>query len=393
MAETTLVLSRRVPGAERLAWARAIVGRMNTEAKGGSSVPRNQAEVYAKEAIYIHDEPRRELKLQAIGIGGLAITAIPNEVFAITGLKIKMQSPFDATMNIELANGSEGYIPPPEQHRLGGYTTWPARTAGLEVEAEPRIVAGIVSLLEQVAGKPRRADRRRHSAYSMAILASEPFAYWPLDDIKGNIAVDWSKNGRSASYEGGFALYLPGVILARALTGGSINRAVHLAGGHLKTAIEGLGDSFTVELWFWNGLPPDNRPITGLLLSCGGPQAKDPTWLDLGIGGRSAGPGRLYLSSGSKIIVSPAKIALKNWHHVALVREGRQVAVYLDGNRVTGISGEAAADASFRPASILVGGRDDGPTSFEGKIDEVAVFDRALGSEEIAGHFRASSSD
>ena len=130
-----------------------------------------------------------------------------------------MQSPFETTMNIELANGSEGYIPPPEQHRLGGYTTWPARTAGLEVEAEPRIVAGIVSLLEQVAGKPRQADRRRDFSYSRVILASEPFAYWRLDDIEGKIAVDWSKNGRNASYEGGVALYLPGVALARASTG------------------------------------------------------------------------------------------------------------------------------------------------------------------------------
>ena len=28
----------------------------------------------------------------------------------------------------------------PHQHELGGYTTWPARTAGLEVSAEPKIV-------------------------------------------------------------------------------------------------------------------------------------------------------------------------------------------------------------------------------------------------------------
>ena len=149
---------RRMPDPNRLAWATAIVDQMNARAKitGKPPVPQSQPEVYAKEAIYLHDEPRRELKLQAIRIGGLGITAIPNEVFAITGLKIKMQSPFDTTMNIELANGSEGYIPPPEQHRLGGYTTWPARTAGLEVQAEPRIVAGILSLLEQVAGKPRR---------------------------------------------------------------------------------------------------------------------------------------------------------------------------------------------------------------------------------------------
>ena len=39
-------------------------------------------------------QPERELKLQAIRIGDLGITAIPNEVFAITGLKLKAQSPF-----------------------------------------------------------------------------------------------------------------------------------------------------------------------------------------------------------------------------------------------------------------------------------------------------------
>jgi hypothetical protein len=57
---------------------------------------------------------------------------------------------------MELANGAEGYIPPPEQHRLGGYTTWPARTAGLEVEAEPKIVGALLKLLEDVSGKQRR---------------------------------------------------------------------------------------------------------------------------------------------------------------------------------------------------------------------------------------------
>jgi Concanavalin A-like lectin/glucanases superfamily len=392
MAETTLVLSRRIPGPERLAWARSIVHRMSAQAKDKSVVPRTQTEVYAKEANYLHDEPKRELKLQAIRIGGLGVTAIPNEVFAITGLKIKMQSPFDTTMNIELANGSEGYIPPPEQHRLGGYTTWPARTAGLDVQAEPRIVAGILSLLEQVAQKPRRGYPHRDFPYARAILASQPFAYWRLDDIEATIAVDSSKNGRSARYEGGVALYLPGVTLARASTGGSINRAVHLVGGHLKAMIDGPGDSLTVELWFWNGLPPEIRPITGLLLSCGDPQANGPSWIDLGISGKSTAPGQLYLSCESKIMVSPAKIALKTWHHIALVRKGRQVFVYLDGHPLPEISGEAGADASFRPVSILVGGRNDGPVSFEGKIDEVAVFDRALGSEEIAGHFRAGVS-
>jgi hypothetical protein len=132
---------RRVPDDKRMAWAKAVVADMK-----GRTIAANQREVYALEQVYLHDEPQRELVLQALRVGDLGITAIPNEVYGITGLKLKAQSPLEPTLNIELANGAEGYIPPPEQHKLGGYTTWPARTAGLEVEAEPRIVE---TLLEQ----------------------------------------------------------------------------------------------------------------------------------------------------------------------------------------------------------------------------------------------------
>ena len=62
--------------------------------------------------------------LQAIRIGDLAIVSSPFETFAETGLEIKIRSPFKTTFTIELANGGYGYLPTPEQHRLGGYETW-----------------------------------------------------------------------------------------------------------------------------------------------------------------------------------------------------------------------------------------------------------------------------
>ena len=127
MAEERLRLQRRVPDEGRLEWARKL------SAEVGDRLPRGWSEVYSFEQLFLHEEPERELKLQAIRIGELGITAIPDEVFGITGLKLKQASPLAVTMNIELANGAEGYIPPPEQHVLGGYTTWPARTAALEV--------------------------------------------------------------------------------------------------------------------------------------------------------------------------------------------------------------------------------------------------------------------
>ena len=150
IVETRLKLSRRMPSDARLTWAREV------NATRGQRRPKDLPEVYAEQAVWLNENPSAELVLQAIRIGEMGIAAIPNEVFGITGLKLKAQSPLQPLINIELANGAEGYIPPPEQHALGGYTTWPARTAGLELDAEPKIVAELLTLLEQLSNKELR---------------------------------------------------------------------------------------------------------------------------------------------------------------------------------------------------------------------------------------------
>ena len=59
----------------------------------GNNKPKAQPDIYAREAIFIHDDPVRELKLKAIRIGDVAITAMPNEVYALTGVKLKLPPP------------------------------------------------------------------------------------------------------------------------------------------------------------------------------------------------------------------------------------------------------------------------------------------------------------
>ncbi len=146
MLETELELPVRMPSPEEVAkaleFAKTFEGRL----------PKTIPEVYARETLLLNDMPAtRVLKLQAIRLGDLAIATIPNEVFSETGLAIKRDSPFSQTFTIELANGAEGYIPPPDQHPLGGYTTWRARTSCLAPEAEPRIRARIQQMLEELA--------------------------------------------------------------------------------------------------------------------------------------------------------------------------------------------------------------------------------------------------
>jgi neutral ceramidase len=148
MEESLLEVAVRMPSAEEVAEAKEFAKTF--EGRKPKTVP----EVYARETILLSEmPPTRELKLQAIRIGDLGIGGIPNETYASTGLHIKGHSPMKTTFIIELANGAEGYIPPPEVHSLGGYTTWRARTACLVPEAERKIRAGVLELLNKVANE------------------------------------------------------------------------------------------------------------------------------------------------------------------------------------------------------------------------------------------------
>ena len=71
------------------------------------------------------DHPETEpVPIQAVRIGEQAIVSMPFEVLVEIGLEIKKKSAFERTFLISMANGGYGYLPPPNQHKLGGYETW-----------------------------------------------------------------------------------------------------------------------------------------------------------------------------------------------------------------------------------------------------------------------------
>jgi len=385
MAERLLTVQRRAPDAARLAWAQAIV-----EGLAGRK-PQSQAEVYAWEAIYLHEQPEVELKVQALAIGDLGITALPVEVFGITGLKIKAQSPLSPTFNIELANGEEGYIPPPEQHELGGYTTWPARTAGLAVSAEPLLAETALQLLEQVSGKPRVLRQPPADAYVQAVLAARPQAFWRLDELAGPVARDATGHGHDGTYEPGVAFYLPGrSTVPLPFAEQSPHRAAHFAGGRLRAIAAELSDRYSVEFWFWNGMPTDAREVTGTLCELTSRGQADAAGEQLSLAGTSIGKPVLVLTGATDTpLAGTTPLELRTWYHVALVREGTHVCVFLNGAPEPEIAVETA-----RPSEpwneLLLGGDRARSSTLEGKLDDVALYARPLSAAEIAAHYAAA---
>jgi hypothetical protein len=372
MAETTLRLGRRVPDEARLQWARGVAATM------GDRAPRTLPEVYAKEAIYLHDEPERELKLQALRVGDLAIAAIPDEVFALTGLKIKARSPLANTFTIELANGSEGYIPPPEQHALGGYTTWPARTAALEVQAEPKILDAVLALLGRVSDKPVRTIEQKPTPYARAVLAARPWAFWRFEEMDGSTASDATGNGHAATLRPGFALFLDGVPAPDDAPARPASRAVHLVGGSVEAEVKALGSDGTVTFSFWSGLPNDilDQPAT-LLEREGSSSSLAIRQGRLCLIGNDA-PRTTFESAAN--VIEP-----RRWYQLAIVQAGSRTTVFLEGRQV--ISHDSAKEARIG-SRLWIGGK-PGRETFQGKIDDAAVFERPLTPREVAELYQA----
>ncbi|MBE2287644.1 MAG: neutral/alkaline non-lysosomal ceramidase N-terminal domain-containing protein [Prosthecobacter sp.] len=379
MAEKRMTLKYRTPDKQRLEWAQRVMAEV------GDRSPKTQTEVYAREQILLHEKQQTEIVVQALRIGEIGIATTPNETYAITGLKIKAASPLPHTMVIELANGGDGYIPPPEMHAWGGYNTWAARSAGLEVNAEPKITAAAIDLLEQVSGKPRHAWKLSDGEAAKAVLALKPLAYWRLNEFTGPVAADATAHGHHATYERDVAYYLEGPKSGHFCAQGAVNRAPHLVGARIRTRLESLGDHYTVSMWCWNGMPNDGRDISGWLFSRGHDHSLGVFGDHLGVGGKAGHTGKLIFFSGSdlaEVAAGKTEIPRWQWQHIALVRDGEKVRVYLNGGLE--IETSARIDAFTPLGECFFGGRSDQDSSWEGRVDEIAVFDRALGAADVA---------
>ncbi len=92
------------------------------------------------------------------------------------------------------------------------------------------------------------------------MLRSKPKAFWRLGDLDGGAPEDAAAGQLRARFETGVVFHLPGV---------GDGRCAHFAGGRVAAKMPGLAGDYSVAFWFWNGVPQDNRPVSGYLFSRG----------------------------------------------------------------------------------------------------------------------------
>jgi len=216
--------------------------------------------------------------------------------------------------------------------------------------------------------------------YKAAVLASNPVAYWRLDETSGTNAAD-EMGTYDATYTNSPDLDQTGV-----MQDGSASPSVNFDGtkhvlGADSAALEFTGTAaFTLEAWV------NTDTITGNAIIIQKQEASKLNGWEFFratstlYANREGGGVLNEANSASGVFVIGAD------HHVAATFDGTTLILYMDGVAVGSDATVVSVDASTATLSI---GRDSvtGAANFDGRIDEVAIYDRALDLNEILEHY------
>lgn len=202
---------------------------------------------------------------------------------------------------------------------------------------------------------------------------SELLAKWSMDENTGETVIDSSGNGNDGTING--ATWTDGKS-GNALSfewSSQDNVKIDYQESQIAT------DELTLEVWIyptaWDNIYAGyNRIIS-----------KQPVYLLRGANG-SAHFQILTQNHGYQGVYS-GYLELNQWHHIVGTFDGRNIKLYVD-NVLAGTNQLPAADSiATNEAPIYIGESPVLNEGFTGKIDEAAIYDRALTDAEIMDHF------
>lgn len=215
-------------------------------------------------------------------------------------------------------------------------------------------------------------------AYSDTILADSPKGYWPLDDSSGSsTVVDLATSPHNGTVGAGTTLGATGKHGTAMSTTGASGQGVSIGAGNVL----GSGwSALTLEAWV-----KTTSGTNGLPIIWNDNESSARNWrLSLKTGGL---PEILFWNASGSLGIATSSVAVHdgNWHHVVGVYNGTNVLIYVDGTQRGSAtnSGNAAANAA---ATLLIGRHTNG-SSFNGTIDEAAIYSTALSPSQISAHY------
>jgi Concanavalin A-like lectin/glucanases superfamily len=221
------------------------------------------------------------------------------------------------------------------------------------------------------------------------IVTGDIISFWTLDESAATGTYSDAIGGNDAGNGTGGA---PDPTTAGQINGAQVFTAANTDGIDIPDNNSfdwGLGDSFSIEFW----MKGTDASRTQVMVGREGAGSLPQLWIGIQNG---TGNVHAYLESsdgGDVVNLDPdpdVVITDGGWHHIVLVRDAstHNVYLYVDGN-------EAATEpesftAGFVSTVALNLGYMNGDFYFEGALDEVALYNRALTVTEIQANFNAT---
>ncbi|WP_116951837.1 sialidase family protein [Jiangella endophytica] len=166
--------------------------------------------------------------------------------------------------------------------------------------------------------------------------------------------------------------------------GGVVGSGLELAGDYLETPVDPaleFGDGpFTAAAWFRTG----STALQTIAWAYSNRDVDPKWWIRLE---PDLGRIRAHVNTGTEntFVAAAGDYTDGRWHHVALTRSDEAVTIYVDGVPQAS-SAPVAGPVSAGPLTgIRIGARVDGINNpLDGAVDDVWMFDQALGAAEIA---------
>ncbi len=240
-------------------------------------------------------------------------------------------------------------------------------------------------------------DYTAGSGYRAAVLDSKPESYWRLDEQDGTTAgSDVSVNlGKDAATYRDVALDVPGALPDGDSPGASFNgtsSTVELPKGVVKKSRD-----IALELWFKSTATGAGGPLAGYQdKALGTTPTRGVPVLYIGTDGKLRGQ---FASNTITPITTANGLNDGRWHHVVLSATGSTQVMYVDGVRTGTLENQVLDHTNLTFNQIGAAHATGawpawgtGKRHFNGVIDEVSLYSKALGPNAAAAHFRAGAS-
>lgn len=207
-----------------------------------------------------------------------------------------------------------------------------------------------------------------------SILGLDPLGYWRFEETNGSSINTWGSDaGLSGTTEGNARLNVTG---PEGFGFEQPHSAIRFDGRNdaVTTNASALSDLSAFTLMGFIAPDEQTEQRVGLF-------GQDDA-IEFGF----ISPNQLHVwtPTGGSVNAS-YEFANDEWHHVAAVGDGTQIRIYIDGN-LAASGGTATANYGASAAGFNIGGEgifDATANWFDGEMDEVAIFDKALTAEQI----------